>query len=53
MHNEEKPQGLGAQDREIQGLLSTKEKEHSELTGITVGGPTAKKQSFNLQKWLR
>ena len=34
MNNKEKPQGLSAEDREIQMLVSTKQKKHSELTGL-------------------
>jgi len=48
MHNNEKPQGLSAEDREMQRFVCTKQKEHAELTGIKVGVPRAKKQSFNL-----
>ena len=39
MNNKEKPQGLSAGDREIQMLVSTRQKEHSGLTGLKVKLP--------------
>jgi hypothetical protein len=39
MNNKEKLQGLSAEDREIQMLMSTKQKEHSGLTGLKVKFP--------------
>ena len=39
MNNKEKLQGLSAEDREIQMWVSTKQKEHSGLTGLTLKLP--------------